>query len=247
MLQYKNVISLGFFCSVALEIERIGLREFSSPFDWLISDFTSVINLIDNNFEDFLEIGYLYQYKHNRAYYINKKYNLAFFHDFDEYKSLENQINQIQEKYQKRIDRFYQRIKEPTLFIRYIKNYDELKYIENNFDYIQKILKRFNLANDVLFVANNDIVSKEIKIYNVQSDLNDTVAREFIFKNNELKNFLMGNIYNLNSREANIKRYRNKMRQKNRLIIKIKHKLNKKFYNYCLKKYYHEKEIDLLN
>lgn len=36
---YKHVISLGFFCSVALELERKGLRDASYPFDWLISDF----------------------------------------------------------------------------------------------------------------------------------------------------------------------------------------------------------------
>lgn len=32
--EYENVISLGYFCSVASEIERLGLRRHSGPFDW---------------------------------------------------------------------------------------------------------------------------------------------------------------------------------------------------------------------
>ena len=36
--EYKHFISLGYFCSVAMELERFGLRSESGPFDWVISD-----------------------------------------------------------------------------------------------------------------------------------------------------------------------------------------------------------------
>lgn len=49
-----HYISLGYFCSIAMELERLGLRSESSPFDWLISDFEGVIHAIENHFEDFL-------------------------------------------------------------------------------------------------------------------------------------------------------------------------------------------------
>ena len=45
-----NYISLGYFCSVASELERYGLRGESYPFDWVISDFGGVVEAIQNNF-----------------------------------------------------------------------------------------------------------------------------------------------------------------------------------------------------
>ena len=47
---FDHVISLGWFCSPAHEIRRIGLRDASYPFDWLIThNFSIIINLIKNN------------------------------------------------------------------------------------------------------------------------------------------------------------------------------------------------------
>lgn len=40
MKKYENFISLGYFCSVALELQRLGLRSCSSPFDWCISEWS---------------------------------------------------------------------------------------------------------------------------------------------------------------------------------------------------------------
>lgn len=34
---FTHVVSLGWFCSVARELEKAGLREFSMPFDWCLS------------------------------------------------------------------------------------------------------------------------------------------------------------------------------------------------------------------
>ena len=52
-ISFSHFISLGYFCSVALELERVGLRSASSPFDWLVSDFSGVIDLIENHFDSF--------------------------------------------------------------------------------------------------------------------------------------------------------------------------------------------------
>lgn len=35
---YQNYISLGYFCGVAQDLEKLGLRNTSSPFDWCITD-----------------------------------------------------------------------------------------------------------------------------------------------------------------------------------------------------------------
>ena len=54
--EYENVISLGYFCSVASEIERMGLRTHSGPFDWQACvDFKKRIELIDTWFKEFFE------------------------------------------------------------------------------------------------------------------------------------------------------------------------------------------------
>lgn len=59
---FKHYISLGYFCSVALELEKCGLRSQSSPFDWNITwSFKGVIEAINNRFEDALNEQMLFQ------------------------------------------------------------------------------------------------------------------------------------------------------------------------------------------
>ena len=58
--KFSNIVSLGSFCSVAMELEKKGLRGASYPFDWLISDsFECVISEIENGFGDFLNLEFL--------------------------------------------------------------------------------------------------------------------------------------------------------------------------------------------
>ena len=45
---YERVISLGWFCGPALEMKRIGLRDGSYPFDWMLThDFSKIISMIE--------------------------------------------------------------------------------------------------------------------------------------------------------------------------------------------------------
>ena len=153
--KYTHFISLGYFCSVASELERIGLRDSSSPFDWCISDLEGVKNLIENNFEGFLDYENMYQHTDNLAHYINMRYHISFYHDFNQYDSLKKQLPGVKKKYKRRIERFYQNIKEPTLFIRYISDEDgtskELKWIEKNYDDLLKLLQSFNNKNNIIY------------------------------------------------------------------------------------------------
>ena len=122
MEKYKNIISLGMFCSVAMELERKGLRTASYPFDWVISEsFEKVLFLVKNDFSDFLTYDKLYQ-ERNPAHYYNAKADIHFFHDFTPYCPLEKQMDVVEKKYKRRIERFYKDIKEPTLFVRYCSN-----------------------------------------------------------------------------------------------------------------------------
>ena len=224
MKKYTNVISLGFFCSTASEIERIGLRNASYPFDWVISEFDLVLNLIENNFSDFLEEDLLIKDKNSKplekTYVVkNVKNNIRFFHDFFIGETISKQISVVKEKYNRRIKRFYKSITKPTLFIRYIKDNNEINYIINNFKQINKILKYYNENNDIIFICNSEIYDDRIKeMYNVKKDKKDTVARKFLKKNNKMKRYILKNVeYNRKERFIQILKFQKKELEK-RLI-----------------------------
>ena len=238
-----NYISLGYFCSVAIELERFGIREESSPFDWLISDFKGVISAIENNFEDFLTYDYLSQDKNHPNIYRNTKYNIDFYHDFNPYCELKQQLPNVKAKYIRRITRFYESVKRPTLFVRYISDEckiegksKELIWIEDNYDYIIALLKSFNSNNDILFIANEGVTSDKIKIYNVNKDENDTVARHPFSKNTFL--FEKFNSIDFPNKKNNIKRYKKKYG----IISKIQKKINALLKKMFMKAYAHEKQ-----
>ena len=192
---YENVVSLGHFCSPALELKRIGVRKASLPFDWLISgDFKNVMELIENGFQDFLNSEYMYQLKDYPKYYRNTKYQIDFYHDFDAYEPFEKQIENVSQKYQRRIERFYFLICKPTLFIRYINSQEEAEYINENRKMILQILQEFNALNDIAFVVNEDIHISGEKVFTVKKDENDTVARSFLEKSPAMKEYILKNI-----------------------------------------------------
>lgn len=198
MARFKHVISLGYFCSPALELRRIRVRDGSYPFDWVISyDFASVLYLVENHFEDLLSEDLLYQLKELPNCYRNKKFKVDFYHDFDELKKLRGQLFKVKEKYNRRVNRFYNSIKQPTLFIRYISSPEELLYINNNYEKIQTLFKQFNPNNEVHYVANSDLYSEEnsnINIWYVEKDKCENVARRFLEKNDQLEKYILDNV-----------------------------------------------------
>ena len=228
-----------------MELEKLGLRSESLPFDWVISDFEGVMLAIQENFVDFLKYEYLSQSKRNHAIYCNTKYNIKFYHDFDKYVSLKKQLPQIQEKYNRRILRFYNLITEPTLFIRYISAEDtidgktkELIYIENNYEHILEVIKSFNEDNDILFIANEGISSDKVDIYNVQKDENDVVARAPIHKNPIL--FEKFNSLDFPDRQKNLNRYLSEKKKKNSRYNRFKRKVIAIMKRLFVREYSHE-------
>ena len=193
MKRFKNIISLGHFCSPAMEFERLGRRMYSFPFDWLItSDFNLVIDLIENNFADFLNEEYMYQLKQFPSYYRNIKFNIDFYHDFSPLKSFDSQIFDISNKYKRRIERFYKQIKSPTLFCRYLTE-EDCKKITETHNRLLTIIKDYNKENDIIYIANSDIGERidDIKIYYIDKDQNDSVSRAFLEKLPDLKEYIL--------------------------------------------------------
>ncbi len=245
MKKYKHFISLGYFCSVALELERIGLRNCSSPFDWCITEWKGVEKALTTRFQNFLKYENLYQNKMELSHYKDMEYGMAFFHDFNQYVPLKEQLPSVYEKYKKRIERFFQNIKEPTLFIRYISNekgFEEIDYLEQNYDKILGLLKSFHQDNDIIFIANNEVVSKceKIKIYFVSSDEGDVVARKPLEKNRELDLFLRRIEYD--GRQRNVERYMEKQKKENFIFTKYRKKVKKQLQKIFCKPYIHKKQ-----
>ena len=232
-------VSLGYFCGVAMELERIGLRSFSLPFDWLISgNFESVLRLIKNNFDDFLDPDFMFQeVSVNKNYYYNKVTDIHFYHDFSAYRSFDSQIDEVEKKYRRRIQRFYEIIQKPTIFIRYIASKNEAEYIAHHAEEIDFLLKSFHPENRIIYIA--DCLSEPIKgvaLYCAKKDKGDEAARRFLEKCPDLKNALMN--YSYPDRKANLKRY--KQTRKKKWLHKAGIALKKYF---CKSTYTHNKNI----
>lgn len=196
MEKFENAVSLGSFCSPAKEFERIGRREFSLPFDWLITpELKTVLRLMEVHFEDFLKEDLMYQLKDYPAYYRNVKWQVDFYHDFSPLASFDQQIGGVTEKYNRRIERFYQVISRPTLFCRYLTLQD-LPFVEEHYEEILAFLKSFNSQNEILFVMNDDcpLPSRDLPIFTVPKDAHDTVARVFLKKNKDLHQYVLESV-----------------------------------------------------
>lgn len=245
--KYQNYISLGYFCEVAHDLEKLGLRNQSSPFDWGISLFQGVIDAIDQEFDGFMDYDNLSQDVKTRDHYREDKYNFYFFHDFSRYCSLASQYENVKSKYYRRINRFLQSIKYPTLFVRYIsieeldnKNKSiELTWIENNYERIMSVLKRYNPDNDIVFIGDETVESDRIKVYMVKRDDDDIVSRFPIINNKELYPLLSS--VEFPGKDENIKRYNRKIQLRKSFSYRLKRKAVGLFSRYFLKTYKHTK------
>jgi hypothetical protein len=244
-----SIVSLGFFCSVALENERIGLRDCSLPFDWLItSDFEKVLWLIENEFKDFMLEDNLYQeYDINPNYYYDKKNKVHFYHDFVCSESLRNQYSAVYKKYKRRIIRFYEIISKPTIFIRYCSEGEkEVNYIRNNRTKILNILKKYNPDNKLIIIYTGAINNIENDYtFCVEADNNDTVARVYLKKIPELQHILLDNS-NLTKKQIlnNIKKV--KIKKIISLYKRFIKQIQKYFYRTSKVIYYHNKQYSNL-
>ena len=242
---YTNYISLGYFCEVAQDLEKLGLRNASSPFDWGISYFANVIDAIDKRFDGFLDYENLSQSAFDRSNYHEDKYHFYFFHDFDKYKSLDKQYQSVRDKYWRRINRFLESIKQPTLFVRYISEEEldengkskELNWIETNEEYIQNVLRRYNKNNDIVYIGSETLSSSIIKIYHVSRDEGDKVSRSPIYNNKEL--FPILSSVHFPGKDENCRPY--KVKKNKKKVIKLTTKPIRFLKRTPLKEYEHNK------
>ena len=156
--KFQHIISLGWLCCPAQEIERIEYRDASYPFDWLLThDFSMVIRWLSENVEFCFTNEEMLQYRNDASKWYNKRYVISMFHDFSKYHKMIEQLGAVSEKYTRRFKRLYKAITEPTLFLRYIKDENEAAYVNKNAFMIEEILKKFNIRNKIVYIANSDL------------------------------------------------------------------------------------------
>ena len=132
-------ISLGSSCSIAYQLDKHNKRNCSLPFDWVrIDDLDIITEIINNSFEDFITsvvkvsesdkfpISYDENFPdkitENKSIIMKNKYSVKFYHDFTNGDT--GEIEQVNQKYKRRIERFLEFIKSKNniYFVR-----DELK------------------------------------------------------------------------------------------------------------------------
>ncbi len=225
MKKFKHIVSLGYFCSPALEFKRIKRRSCSLPFDWLItSSFEKLFELIKCDFCDFLNPEFLFQLKQHPNYYRNTKWEIDFYHDFSAYKPLENQLDNVTQKYNRRITRFFETIKEPSLFLRYITA-DDYPYIVENYNNILSFFKKYNPENEIIFVTGfvfSD-VPPELPLYFIGEKKKGKGTHPFLMKSSPLKTFILNNV-----EEASCKKNKRNILSEiiRKLYLKIRIKMN---------------------
>jgi len=208
--RYRHVISLGYFCSTALELKRYGLRDHSYPFDWNISPIRSALAMVESGFDGFLQLDRL---SPEAGYVRDTGTDILVYNEFDPARSIGEQYEAVREKYERRIARFRRAISEPTLFVRYIdsegRSLEEFTYLDENMAAVLAVLRRTNPLNDLLLVGDDALPATcgGLRVYRVASDEADVVARKFLQKNPELRRNLVGLDYPLGVRAGNLLRY----------------------------------------
>ncbi len=202
--RYRHAVSLGWFCGTAEELDRIGCREASGPFDWLLTcSLEGLAGILQRREAYFPEE--LRPYKENPAYFYDPVMKISYFHDFTAERPLAEQTDAVREKYARRWERFYRTICEPTLFVRYIYDKKELQYLDEHAGEVLAVLRQFCPGNDLICLVNEDLPEAPrpaqlggeeaaIPLYPVAKDERDIVARQFLRKRPDLRRLLLRSV-----------------------------------------------------
>lgn len=189
---YKNFISLGHYCGVASSMSKYGLRASSGIFDWITSSFEGVLRCFENDFNEFFHFNNLQINEVDSKKIFDSKYKFWFIHDVNNDLNIEYQ--NIIDKYSRRIEKFKISISEPTCFIRSISDLEELKFINENYEFIVKLLKQRNTNNNIIFLlshefSNNNVDIKNLYIVNKYDGSTDDSLRGLFDGNQQLLSF----------------------------------------------------------
>lgn len=177
MGQYKycQCASLGWYCGTASSLSKLGLRNASGPFDWFCSDYWAVLKIIENEFSDFMNVDNLVEKDGDKKVFIDKKYGFYFNHDVKNDYSEER--DDILKKYNRRAKRFIGSICRPTLFFRCVRSEDEIKYINENWEYAEGVIKKYNENNGIVYVIRSDMSTLTEKVLSFRLPIDNWLGK----------------------------------------------------------------------
>jgi hypothetical protein len=182
--KYDFIVSIGRDCACTMYLRNNNMQFKSYPFDWLTNaNMKKRFELILNDFKDFLNIEDLMlipKYSHipndnNHNYYESKKSEFYFFHDFPANVELEGSFPEVKAKYDRRIKRFYEQVKnnEKVLFVWLYHGENDLSD-EEIISYGSKINEKLNKKIDMFIFETNK--SMQADQYNI-TFLNDNIRK----------------------------------------------------------------------
>ena len=149
---FNKFLSLGWFCGTASSMSKYGLRSNAGPFDWCFTELAEMMELIDTDFEHFMEKSNLEVDKDNPKTFRDTKYKISYFHDVKE--DLETDYENIYGRYSRRIEKFreFHRMQKPVCYIRAVHNEAEMQYILSHEEYISGVIKKYNPKHEIVFL-----------------------------------------------------------------------------------------------
>lgn len=168
----KIVISIGCDCSVAYNIRKLNFAKEAFPFDWMkLEKVTSIINMIQNDFEGFCNIDQYeifpqyanFMYNENeeesvdlvnlteipeklsKFKMVHKKYRFTLPHEYD---GEHLDIEKFKAKYTRRIERFRKYVKDSKFEITFIRlgSFKDKKHMGTLSDVLDDYCKHDNFS-----------------------------------------------------------------------------------------------------
>lgn len=170
---YDLAFGIGEACSCTQTLRKSNLQIASYPFDWLYgSDFIGRCKILASKFDRFIEKTDLEFAHEERSFkclaYHNKYNDITFNHDFLKNLNFEEAYKQVKEKYNRRIKRLLEQIKNSSeILIVYIEtpttNHEEIdnKTIIEGYNIIKSA---FSKNIDLLYISNNKNKQEIVKI-----------------------------------------------------------------------------------
>ncbi len=162
LTEYDQIISLGEGCFVATYLNSSGLRNFSSPFDWVMGSTLELrLELLCNDFKDFINLedlvcitesfdkGFtshgIFDFDKTNDVYVNKRNKIQFNHDFLRGENLEQKYPEVLEKYQRRSERLIDAINNSKHVLLLYADMPKEKSTETNIDKVIELLVKLNI------------------------------------------------------------------------------------------------------
>lgn len=175
----KNIyIPIGNSCGIAWQLRKSDGNE-AFPLDWFqLPKMNTIFKILEDNFEHLTDTDNLSFWKYSDKFFIdskpgvpsalfkNTKYKIKFCHDFT--KEDLSELSDVKDKYDRRIDRFYESIKSDNKII-FIRDDVYSNVIQEDFEKFINIIKTINPDIDISLIV----------IVNNPNNL------EFIFKDTE--------------------------------------------------------------